>query len=347
MARNLVVCCDGTGQEYGDANSNVVHLYSVLDRNPSQQLAFYDPGLGTFTVHPVLTKPARLVLRALGLAFGLGLTRNVVDAYRFLMEHYEVQDRLYFFGFSRGAYTVRALAAMIHKCGLLYPHNVNLIPYATRIFKRERNPKVVDGFKSTFARSCRVHFLGLWDTVTSVGWVWDPLILPYTTSNPSVDVVRHAVAIDERRAFFRQNLWSGSAGQDVEQLWFPGVHCDVGGSYPEEEAGLSKIAFEWMVREAESSDLAVDQARFREVLNQPAGPDPTAMMHRSLKGPWWLAEVWPKLVYTGRGRKVRLNLARSRNIPAGSALHDSVSARMLADPTYRPRNLPLGSRRMR
>ena len=124
--RNVVICCDGTGNQYGDRNTNVVKLYAVLDRDPHRQVTFYDPGVGTFSLHPALTTTARAGMRLLGLAFGLGLTKNVIDAYRFLMQHYQEGDRMFLFGFSRGAYTVRAVAAMVHKCGLLHPDNENL-----------------------------------------------------------------------------------------------------------------------------------------------------------------------------------------------------------------------------
>ncbi len=345
MSKNIVVCCDGTGNQYGDHNTNVVDLYAVLKRNASDQVAFYDPGVGTFSVHPALTSIARAFMRMLGLAFGLGITKNILDAYRYIMQTYEEGDRIFIFGFSRGAYTARAVAAMIHKCGLLHRANENLLPYASQMFRRERNPKIYKGFKVTFCRPSKVHFLGLWDTVTSVGWVWDPVTLPYTTNNPDVAVIRHAVSIDERRTFFRQNLWGPPEGdQSVKQVWFAGVHSDVGGSYPQVQSGLSKLALEWMIVEAQNSGLRMNTGKVREVLSRPATPDPEGMIHKSLKGLWWVAEVWPKTYKhkdsNGKWKTwVRLNLARRRHIPEKSWLYEAVMTRN-EQIGYKPPNLP-------
>ena len=146
MAKNIVVCCDGTSNEYGDCKTNVLKLFSVLPKGDPDQVTFYDPGVGTFSAPAALTKTTRAVTRVFGLAFGYGITKNIGDAYRFLMETYEPGDRVYLFGFSRGAYTARAVAAMIHKCGLLEPGNHNLLPYALKLFKYERTPRIYAGF---------------------------------------------------------------------------------------------------------------------------------------------------------------------------------------------------------
>jgi uncharacterized protein (DUF2235 family) len=234
-----------------------------------------------------------------GLAFGAGLTRNVIEAYTYLMNYWERGDRVFLFGFSRGAYTVRVLAGMLHAVGLLPRGSENMVPYAMRLFKAVRGLnsgaeggkdtkywKVCKDFRRTLSRPIvdgddnrhfKTHFIGVWDTVSSVGWVWDPVHFQYTYRNPSVSVVRHAVSIDERRWFFRQNLmakprgWGGRPppDQDLLQLWFPGVHCDVGGGYPCDSADASRIwrpALEWMVEEAEAKGLVIDPARRAEVL---------------------------------------------------------------------------------
>jgi uncharacterized protein (DUF2235 family) len=93
-------------------------------------------------------------------------------------------------------------------------------------------------------RHFAVHFVGVWDTVSSVGWIWNPGTYPFTAGNPSVELIRHAVSVDERRGFFRENLIRREPGQDALEVWFPGVHCDVGGGYPEEESGLWRTSFE-------------------------------------------------------------------------------------------------------
>jgi uncharacterized protein (DUF2235 family) len=206
MAKNIVLCLDGTNNEYGPRNTNVARLFELLDKDdPARQVAFYDPGLGTFSASPLLNAAARSVMKGLGLAFGLGLTANLKDAYRFLMSTYEPGDRVYVFGFSRGAYTARVLAGLLHMCGLLPPGNDNLVDYAVRLFAGKKfkiafgdgSPELA-GFRHAFSRPCPVRFLGLWDTVSSVGWVWDPKSYPYTAAPEGVETVRHAVSGDLR-----------------------------------------------------------------------------------------------------------------------------------------------------
>jgi uncharacterized protein (DUF2235 family) len=121
-------------------------------------------------------------------------------------------------------------------------------------------------FKRVYGREVRPHFLGLWDTVTSLGWVYRRTYYPYSTWNPDVHTVRHAVAIDERRAQYRQNLWRQAREQDVRQVWFTGVHSDVGGGYCEQESGLAKIPLSWMVTEAATAGLQVDPASYQDVV---------------------------------------------------------------------------------
>src|SRR5262249_8104846 len=124
-------------------------------------------------------------------------------------------------------------------------------------------------FKDHFCRPCSPYFVGVWDTVSSVGWIENPLHLPYTSNNPDIQIGRHAIAIDERRAFFRTNLWHPTptgGPKDLKQVWFPGVHCDVGGGYPELESGLSKIALEWLLKEAIGAGLITDPTRVNLIL---------------------------------------------------------------------------------
>src|SRR3954471_21430454 len=126
------------------------------------------------------------------------------------------------------------------------------------MFKADKKDYAVAAkFKATFSRECKPHFVGLWDTVSSVGWAYDPVTLPYTYANPDIEIGRHAISIDERRCAFRQNLWSNktTANQNIEQLWFAGVHSDVGGGYTESESGLAKVCLEWMLTEAAKAQL--------------------------------------------------------------------------------------------
>jgi uncharacterized protein (DUF2235 family) len=357
MPKNIVVCCDGTGNEFGDRNSNVVKLYSTLIIDGQNQVGYYHPGVGTMGSPTAHNKISRAWSTVMGLAFGAGLLANVGDAYRYLMNVYEDGDHVYLFGFSRGAYTARAIAGLLHIFGLLSPGNEGLIPYIIRMYaKRTRNAagmthtfEVAEGFKATFCRNCPLHFVGVWDTVSSVGWIWDPLKLPYTAQNPDMRNGRHAISIDERRCYFVNNLWGAALpGQNIKQVWFAGVHSDVGGSYPELESGLSKITLEWMLCEAVSSfGLLVDPQKAARVLGRippppPVAPDARGQLHKSLTGAWWILEFLPHSYYDRVKKKAgwRIPLGARRVIPEGSVLHATVNEKLREDPTYKPPNLP-------
>jgi uncharacterized protein (DUF2235 family) len=361
MPRNIVVCCDGTGNQYGCANSNVVKLYWTLSEE-DKQTAYYHPGLGTMGSRNALSVVGKWWTRVRGLAFGYGFSDNIADVYSFLMGEFQPGDKVFIFGFSRGAYTARALCGLLHMFGLLTPGNEALIPYAVRLYKSNdpRKFEIAPGFKSTFSIPCSPYFLGLWDTVSSVGWILDPIYtkgghLPYTATLPDQSVLRHAVSVDERRAFFRQNLIHEPLPetQNLKQVWFSGVHSDVGGSYAEADSGLSKIALRWMLCEAQSAGLMLDPQKVVDVLGGKipyVPPDPKAQLHKSLHGIWWLGEVWPKLVYrpvviAGQAnpkwkRRIRVNLGRTRLIPEGAHIHQSVFDRRHGVSNYKPTNLP-------
>jgi uncharacterized protein (DUF2235 family) len=189
---------------------------------------------------------------------------------------------------------------------------------------------------------CNPWFVGLWDTVSSVGWVENPLRLPFISDNPDIEFARHAVSIDEHRAFFRSHLWRPGAEpnrphgpKDLKQVWFPGVHCDVGGGYSEKESGLAKVSLEWMLEEAESKGLMLDHARSAEVLGKSSGskyvaPNANGPAHESLKGFWNLAEIVWKRHYDSATGKLghRMNLWRHRTIPPKSLVHESAYQRL-------------------
>lgn len=355
MPRHIVICCDGTGNEFGVQNSNVVKLYRMLLCN-QDQIAYYHPGVGTMGARNALSGIGKWWTKVSGLAFGYGISDNIADLYQFLMKTFEPGDQVYVFGFSRGAYTARALCGMLHCVGLLTVGNESLIPYAIRMLKSKPITfAVAADFKKTFSRDCKPRFVGLWDTVNSVGWIYQPVHFPFTnaTHNPDFELVRHAISIDERRAFFRQNLFGTphNPNQDVQEVWFAGVHSDVGGSYPESESQLSKLALKWIVCEAENAGLIIDPNRKDEILGAKApyvAPDPlTKNQHESLHGWWWIAEFWPKVVQieTSPGiwkNKFRINVGRSRRIDDGSAVHESVEQRLgSASVGYKPSNMPV------
>lgn len=350
MGRNLVLCFDGTNNQYAVVNTNVVKLYSMLDRTGSDQLAYYQPGIGTSAPPGMWGHLRGWLVTRIDLAVAWLLSDHVTTGYRYLMRYYQEGDRVFIFGFSRGAYTARALGGMLHKVGLLSQGNEELIPFAWDVYKRKDNFAVARGFCHTFGRRVPIHFMGLWDTVSSVGWMWNPSTLPYTTNNPSVMVVRHAIALDERRAYFRQNLWGETEDSVTNclQVWFPGVHCDVGGGYAERESGLSKLALRWMIGQARAFGLQIQPKMEKAMLPakpmaRSAAPDPGAPQHESLRRWWWIVEFIPKRIrFASAQFKTRwiIPLGRPRSVASGARLHCSVRERMEQVSTYRPKNLP-------
>ena len=285
MPKNIVLCCDGTGNEVGaDEYSNVAKLYIRLAKN-DDQITFYDPGLGTLGTPGFRTKTLTSLTRLMGLAFGYGLHDNIKDAYVFLMQHYEPGDRIFLFGFSRGAYTVRALAGMIHRGGLLNRGNENLVEHAIKRYfepvRRQPDWKGMARFKKYFGRECEIHFVGVWDTVKSVGVFRRSMVLPHTADMSGVQHGRHAVSLNEKRSKYRTNLWTRQNDDAFAQVWFAGVHSDIGGGY--EECGLSDIALEWMTGEARKFGLLLDPSP-----PQPLKPDPAGKCHNPLLPLWWL-----------------------------------------------------------
>ena len=353
MAKNIVICCDGTDNQFSGDQTNVIRTHKIA-RRTAGQVTYYDCGVGTMPEPWREGWFARCWSIVGGLAFGDGFEANIADAYRFLMAHYEPGDKIFLFGFSRGAFTVRAVAGMLHSVGLLHPGTENLIPYAQRYWREDFGSESPGGtvcldFKRSLARDCVTHFIGAWDTVSSVGYINQFRTFPYTLKNPDVTHVRHAVSIDERRSCFRQNLmFTAYEKQDIKNVWFAGVHSDVGGGYPAAEAGLAKVTFAWMMREAESCGMQVDlTAVQRELGKVGAPPNPCADQHESLKSFWKPAELIPMRRYnwTTQEHEWRLTLGQRRDAERDAAkpevfLHQSVIERLKGRSDYRPSNIP-------
>ena len=234
------------------------------------------------------------------------------------MDRYRPGDKLFLFGFSRGAYTARALAGMLYRCGLLQKGSANLVPYVSRIYHTGDPDNIASGFKRTYCHECRPHLIGVWDTVGSLGWFLGRTFFD-ATLNRDVEYGYHAVSIDEPRKKFPVSLWDETTKADqqtIEQVWFAGVHSDVGGSYP--ECGLSDIALEWMLEKAAARGLRL-KADWPAALD----PDPSGCLHNSRTG-WW-----------------RLYRPVSRQIPKGALVHRSVEVRRNDERLgYKPSNLP-------
>ncbi len=276
--RRLVVCCDGTWQSSDSRHvSNIAKIaWSVETRRLGadvDQVVHYVGGVG-----------ARYSAdRWLGGAVGLGLLANLSDAYQFLALNYEPGDEVYVFGFSRGAYTARSLVGMIARVGLLRADQLDHLREAMHRYRNRAASAdaVAAGDLADFRRNrCHpdvpIQFLGVFDTVGALG-VPGPFKRRHQFHDirlsRSVRSARQALAIDDRRMAFEPCLWElqeGTAEGQVEQVWFEGVHSDVGGGYA--ETALSDTALLWMVQEASAQGLVLNAARLAGHLDGRAAP---------------------------------------------------------------------------
>jgi hypothetical protein len=394
MPKNIVICCDGTGNEINSNLSNVLKLFRCLVKDADQRV-FYHPGVGTIGLQSTWRRVKQETYGVFSLATGAGLDEDILAAYRFLCETYQTGDKVWLFGFSRGAYTVRVLAAFIHVIGLLPPDQIDLAGYALSVYKNasaqgQESDAKAKAFLDQAWQFRRVaggylipiEFMGVWDTVASVivprqdQFLLDLQTLAYTRTNPSVKKFRQAMAIDERRRMFRLNRWVepqkyrpdqfdplSAIAQDIRQVWFAGVHGDVGGGYPEIDSGLSKYPLLWMIAQAKAAGLRIDDSMVNHLgwgWPRPPGknvyvpPSPTAELHVSLTGLWWILEFLPKKEKYREWLKRKCFLgwyipdAEPRPIPGAPLtptpevpiIHRSVLERMAQIPSYQPINFP-------
>jgi uncharacterized protein (DUF2235 family) len=207
MAKNIVICCDGTGNQVEGNLSNVLKLFRILHKGYGQRV-YYNPGIGT--IGNPWTKLAQDTKGVFQLATGYGLDDEILGAYRFVAENYQKDDRVFLFGFSRGAYTVRELAGFIHIIGLLPPDQLNVANYGLSAYKKvgeQHDFQQAWHFGHVIGtRPITIDFIGVWDTVTSmIVPRWDRIIpipslqmLPYRRTNSSVKVFRHSFRLGER-----------------------------------------------------------------------------------------------------------------------------------------------------
>ncbi|KAH8120082.1 hypothetical protein DFH11DRAFT_1558243 [Phellopilus nigrolimitatus] len=210
-ARTLVLCFDGTGDQFDDDNSNVIEFLSCLKKDDQKhQLVYYQAGIGTYTKSSFVTPLSNKVSKTLDEMFAWNLDSHVQSGYEFLMQNYTAGDKIAIFGFSRGAYTARALAGMVQKVGLLPTYNHAQVPFAWAMYIREDKDGLNNSvlFKKTFSVDVAIDFVGVWDTVASVGMTNKEL--PFVGGNAAIRVFRHAMALDEHRAKFIPNFYQAS-----------------------------------------------------------------------------------------------------------------------------------------
>ncbi|KZT19462.1 hypothetical protein NEOLEDRAFT_1077768 [Neolentinus lepideus HHB14362 ss-1] len=286
-SRTLVLCFDGTGEQFDVDNSNIVQLMAMLRKDDaSKQLVYYQAGIGTYTSPLIVGEGAATVAKTLDEMFAITLPDHIKEGYEFLMQNYKIGDKICIFGFSRGAYTARALAGMLQKVGLLSKDNCQQLPFAYSMYARNdlEGLQLSIMFKRTFSIDVKIEFLGVWDTVASVGLV--DRDLPFVGTNNAIRYFRHALSLDEHRAKFMPSYYhrspytekqidkrsqlslylpeeniieqyedavngSSSDKTDAREVWFAGAHCDVGGgSVPNNTRhSLARIPLRWMIRE--------------------------------------------------------------------------------------------------
>jgi uncharacterized protein (DUF2235 family) len=320
MSKRIIFCADGTW----DTPQSATNVYKLFKAVPisSGQAVYYDDGVGS---------DGTPIDKLAGGAIGDGLFQKIKDGYTKIAHVYDPGDDIFLFGFSRGAYTARSLAGMIALCGLPIANpDDDLVSDA---FQTYRNRAQLPAFLASHNMfDAKLKMVGVWDTVGSlgipaiVGGV-DPVLYGFLDTNLHPDVLNafQALAIDERRMEFPPTLWTppspAVAGQVIQQVWFTGVHCDVGGGYP--ETGLSDITFSWMVAQAATLGLQFDAGVLAQYPSPLDARNALGMLHDS----WSILWAFPE----------------SRTIDNDSSLGDSVSVRCAADNSYRPSNLSLTS----
>ncbi len=326
MAKRIIGCTDGTWDDSGK-NTNVYRMFKAA-ATTAKQVTFYDDGVGADGLP---------IGRAVGGAFGFGLWQKIKSAYTQLAHVYEAGDELFLFGFSRGAYTARSLSGMITACGLPTKNFTDdLVDTAFEAYRnKNERASILAKLSNCNMSPAKITMLGVWDTVGSLGIPSlfggvSPLLYGFldTSLSPNVVNAYHALAINERRMEFPATLWSNppAFGQTIEQVWFPGVHSDVGGGYgPDAATGtaLGDITFSWMLSKAIALGLEVSA----DVITKYPFPLDAKYALDQLHESW--NPVW--------------GFPRPRKIPAGSNIANSAALRFAHDNTWRPSNLDVAN----
>jgi uncharacterized protein (DUF2235 family) len=352
--KKIVICLDGTGNQIGGSRlpTNVAKIYQMLELQlPDKQIGYYDPGVGTLPASTARGRIGRRISQGMQLAFGRGMRANLTQAYTWLMQHYQPKDEIYIFGFSRGAYTARALAGMLIRPGLLRPGSENLIDYAMMEYAANRkvttqsargiaefadsfcwgtehtemfpNWTAVTGKNPDFKEnihSVPIAYMGLWDTVKAAGipgFAGD-VRWAFTDELWNAERIRHAVSIDERRFPFKYEPIL--LRKNVEEVWFAGVHSDVGGTFPDHE--LATIALKWIVDGA-CRDIVLREGRYADSFASNT-LDPCGAVNK-MSSAWKLLPGRPRVYQetslfhdSVRERKAALNYLPTLTLPEDS-----------------------------
>lgn len=326
--KKIVYCADGTWD--GKSNqTNVFKIFSALVVS-ANQMPFYDTGVGA---------DGNPIEKLLGGAFGTGLYQKIKDGYTKISQVYEDGDELFIFGFSRGAYTARSLAGMISICGLPSKNfDDSLVDKAFDAYrKKDQRAAILATLNAQYAMSTPpITMVGVWDTVGSLGIPAifggvSPLVYGFldTSLHPNVKNAFHALAIDEKRKEFPATLWSSAPapGQTIEQVWFSGVHSDVGGGYGQNSddanTALSDITLSWMINKAQSLGVTFSPSALAQY-NYPLDPKYALDQLHDSWTPLWGFPI-------------------PRNIPSGACLANSVLIRCQHGNSYTPGNLSFQS----
>ncbi|KAF7349700.1 hypothetical protein MSAN_01696800 [Mycena sanguinolenta] len=260
-SRRLIVAFDGTEKQFGPRSSHVVEFYSRIVKNDDQP-SYYTSGIGTYTKPSGVLKNTWVTVKNKWASIAASnFKSNLLAGYQWLSENYKEGDRIFLLGFSRGAYQARVLAAMITKVGLIRTGNKEQIPFDGRAQpdsetaesgssdkesksgagSRSENYRLsttAEEFKKAFCYHVNIHFVGVWDTVSSVG-IFHNSYFPGAQSADNICFFRHALALDERRVKFLPEYvvaphldWfeRGNYGEPrCKEVWFRGCHSDVGG----------------------------------------------------------------------------------------------------------------------
>ena len=325
--KRIIICSDGTWNKpeedlTKDYPTNVLKFSRAIkpvDDKGIAQTVFYDWGIGYY--HDKVG----------GGGFGAGLDKNIMDGYRYIVHNYDEGDEIFLFGFSRGAYTVRCLAGLINNCSVLKKEHDNQINEAYKLYKNPNEKPdgaVSQEFRSKFSvnQKIPVHFVGVWDTVGALGlpksifgFIQDKHLFYDNKIGSIIKTARHALSIDELREDFEPTIWQQDYEKkvDLKQVWFAGVHADIGGSYPPDENGLklSDIPMMWMKKEAELQSLQFQPHIENVQIN------PLAKQHNEYR------------------RIFKLLGKLSRKILPETPIHISVKERFEKNQDYRPENL--------